>query len=792
MRSLTRLVNLAVLLLLLWSLLPTISNWSGWQFSQHDWDKDYQSSKVYWLMPGQSLNIDLPSNIKQLRVLLTPAINPGQQAVTTHAKIRYQLFSGDKKPVKTIEQNVVDEPLKYLVEYSDEHLPSRFFDEPTGWQASVSQYFFIAVEKDKPFSQLHIELLTEGMPIALRLYGLEEVPAQQRSIIWQRMNSSQREKVVADHVYPASLVPQQERLAALQHEWLPLGPRGVKGDDFETALLFTRPEQPEPEKVLAANSHILPQAGPEEYLGFYRNEAEGAVRLFCESLSEQPVEWLQLRYQQDFSTQIETLRWHQHLHEGVDVPALNAVFELSASTDCAVKLIKHEDERVLLSNKILGSNQLLPEQKLVFGLPERSRNLQPIKLDIRNLSTEQGRVGWQFFDSQQQPLMAGELALPMGNDPYERLAAPMAGKTLSQRNSVYLRAPAQAVRLEVSGFQGEALVTAFSRPYGLSYLRYPQLGRSEWLQQLTLPKWYLIKPQPVTMAAEQRLRLIWQYRLLQQSEQGSEVSLWQPLEASDNRGKHGLFYRSNVNPAALQAYYPSRYFMALSGQRWQRLLLADPGKQQLSPSLVYQREHSEPQPIKLRIDNGPVIERWLVGAVGRIDLPTLKPGAHRIELLTPIEGQWYLNHGAIEDNVYQLANVYDMAKPITLNIDKQDVQETLTLRYFPRSQQKHRVKVRVSMAAPLAVSENYTVLQREYVIESASTKQFAAALLDTEQHHINPAIALHVLLGADLPRGNYQIHISSDAEQAGYIQAGFRKDTLDHRIEHFYEGENAI
>ncbi|NQZ11880.1 MAG: hypothetical protein HRT35_32410, partial [Algicola sp.] len=677
MRWLGRLILLVVLGWFAFGAVNSLLQWQGWRTSTVlDWEQDFTAYPVFWLDGQQLLVFDIPANAEQVRVQLTPTFDSATNtandstAVNTSSsseyRVHYQLFNDTGV--------VTDEATRhYLLDQTLEvvepgQIPDRFFERPDGQGAQLTSGFFIDNRRGEPVRRLTLGLQQNNLAVAgvvgnvggvaVRVSVLERKNEQDLPILWQRMHRDKRLALMAENIYPAELVSEEQRRTALQYSWLPLGPEGIEGEEYKAATLFIKKliVTSVDEHAVFTRNHML--ASPKQVFTFFQTGELTVDTLSCEALDGVPLDWLELLEQDPQNPQ--TLSRRIFIGADLDAPikleAKPVLYQIRTSALCQLRLIDQQGNPVDLPPKVQRSYLVNPES-LVFALAVQGKAVQPIRLDVRGLLVNglavngigtQGGIDWQVQDKDGNNILSGNLDLLPVQDMFEALPISTNEEQLFSKHSTFILAPAAGVKLVVQSADAQALVSVFTRPLNLSYKddfdQGSLHGKAEDILQgksqrkaQELPQWFMLLPKGANrLKADGLTRLIYRQqrpKLPDVVEPG--LSQWQALKSVDDPPTYPLFVGQS-NAAKIDSVTVAANYQLIEGATvagtevgFSANFVVDRQAKTLSPKLVYVQPSPKVQKVQVSID-GKTFDYWLGAQAGQITLPSINVGEHHI------------------------------------------------------------------------------------------------------------------------------------------------------------------
>ncbi len=793
---------------------------NAWNNQSVVWDHDFVSYPVYWAQPGTPLVFDLPANALQYRVLVTPGLQGYQEDASFD--MRFEITDQDGNTAKQFVRRYIvrhDQRENVPLVYNETPvlMPLRFFDKPDGQPAAITESFFIDKLKNASYTRLTVTLSKDFLwPVAIRVNALEQNKASDIPVLWQRMHSDEKQQIMEDHIYPASLVPENERRTALKYHWLPLGPHGTLHEDYVTGQLFNYKnltDVPPPPSYLAPQYLI---AGPDKYAAFFRAPFDDINSLTCTTdENDQQPGWLNIRFQPDGS--VEQQLFHltgDALNAPWSLPANSGHFTLSAAEPCLITLYDSQQQSFIPEANLLRGYITQPNNKLHYSLSNLATNPQPLRIDLRLLhqissdsTDEQPILNWVLLDKNQSVINTGNIYPIQYPSPWESLVSPKGNESLQQKSSRYLVAPANATELILTASH-PTLINLYTRPIELPYTVNSVFTRSISRTINQQPKWFLVKPDNHQTIKTTWSRVFkWHYLPRQQHRTPEPtISEWVSLTPESADGLRKIFtphQASNYNTADEVLLNPGLFYTqkALEKQpdsanypfhaNWDTDVRTRDNSLTAFPNLVYIGSDDKPEKILIQIDEQPPVERWIYGQSGTLRLPEINKGPRRVTLKTTRnQRQWFSNYPPQKsDEMSRVLTVFPFKKTQHFIIEKVAVTDLVTFKYFPTYPNPHHLIIKLHLNKEITnptanngiTTSDHTVPTRKFLIDTKKRDPTVVLLNQQEQTILEP-FTLKFPLGTDLPKGEYMISIISSVPETGYIQAGYIRRTINDTI----------
>jgi hypothetical protein len=198
-----------------------------------------------------------------------------------------------------------------------------------------------------------------------------------------------------------------------------------------------------------------------------------------------------------------------------------------------------------------------------------------------------------------------------------------------------------------------------------------------------------------------------------------------------------------------------------------------PNDRQVSPTLLYIREHEAVEPVTLRIDGRVVYENTVTGYRGLFKLPPIASGVHNVMFNASKDTQWMISNAGAGRRGYNLRLSQQMGdKPMHFYYGKLDMQpEVLSVQI--QSNIHHRIlpmRMRVNISGKRRVGgpfQSWTLTEREF--EIAPDASDPVVVFGTKDELLDSTATLYIPIGDDFPLGHYRIELELVDGPASYV-----------------------
>ena len=201
---------------------------------------------------------------------------------------------------------------------------------------------------------------------------------------------------------------------------------------------------------------------------------------------------------------------------------------------------------------------------------------------------------------------------------------------------------------------------------------------------------------------------------------------------------------------------------------------------------------AKPHRIEVQIDDQHPQEYWLAARAGLLRLPTLSAGIHRLAIDGGEGIQWHLNHQAKpQAQAKRVRRAYPVGQQLYFDVVKSERRQWITLRWFARTLQAHRLTVQLVRDFPAGQYPDHTVPIRSFDIVP-KPGQSDVAWLDQAEGSLAAGVSLGFALAPDLPKGRYRLKVTTDIPDAGLLQAVYHSRNAPIQAEHYTEVPDAL
>jgi hypothetical protein len=682
------------------------------------------------------------------------------------------------------------------------------------------------------------------LSIAVRVYQQFNYPDYKRKIRWQRKARKTKEHLARGNIYPVDLLTESEKRNLAAAEWEVLAPQGVPGRDFRRETVYTLKEITgipiyPIETWTDIESGVL-YAGPSLKGIIPLPETGGAFRFYFTKIdiTDAPektdsngdavsrdisltwygrkpgsIESYTLQLQPD---QTNMTTFQANLPGGlVEIQSPEKVSITVESQTAQNKAIDITPHGLYLKSYLCWKNS--PLEYNVFHTANRSI---PFRIDLRALLADkkgnaaapasQGEhppqwVTYQMLDKKKVVLEEGKLSVEAIPSLYDRPTNGDTMRSVSEKYSHYLLVPPEVKKLRFIDNAEPVLVSVFNRPPGLRrHARVPEDDFAFHRQDETRKTrdWFMLKP-----VNHQELEqhgsvtgLLIQPRPPQTAEHllSGDYRWEAPINTTPVWGRLLLVKRDNPippKPDLLPLLYreipvkepgvaasPATYTFREQHQPEETAQVSEPTP--VEPEMVFYNPGGKLRQIRLQIDEAPYWEGQIGGTGGKLRLPPLPVGRHRLKATGPPGTRLWINGtqpkipaspSATEIPLYFLRLVYKLdSRSQTFQFNKEMPEEMLGFQVFSpvsRTGQSHHVSLQVDVNAKRRSTakryDDWTILHRTYHIRSAGGQ--GSPLLYTGGLRLDEGQTAFFPLGTDIAPGPLKVTLTFTGSPGHYI-----------------------
>jgi len=644
---------------------------------------------------------------------------------------------------------------------------------------------FRLLSKDKPVSD-----------VALRLYIYLEHETEQPGYLWRRLSDKQKTRLTKGNVYEHELLAEEEKRNLIQRTWIPLGPLGADGKDYQSRKLYILQE--------SEGEAVDFDAQP---FGFYIKEGHrgivpvpeegGKIRLEFLNMSGRSPKDIHLRWygrglglRKDY-----TVSWKDEKNTGFEEIFLGGMIEISPSDNITVKVFilngKEETDitPVPLYVRSFITASGLPVEYKIHHTGDRPT---PFKVVFRYRIPQQkdGNPGspryadYRLLDKDGGTIKSGSIPLMMKSDPiplavglslYDGIAGNPADMDISDPavSNFYIPDAVNSISFS-SG--AELLVAAYTRPDGMTRdVNVPEDYYAATAQEEKQPGWFAVRPANYKslVSGGRSMLITTQPRPAEDNEDlVAGRYLWEDLNLGGGRPSRYILSAEAIADTG-RSNKESYYSLLSPNHNMTVEFVPIAGLAKISPTLIYLRKSPEPVSIKFFLDNKLHYETRIAGTRGNIELPPIKFGRHNIRVEAQGQAEFYLNNIEGGETVFFKRFVSRLDKKgLDFIYNKQTPSdELLSARFYSPSKNMERNTILASIdSGKFILSEpvdSWTFTRQRFSIKPDNSGR--TAVLNTYNDYLENGQLFFIRFGSDLAPGNYHLHFKLESGTGGYL-----------------------
>ena len=684
---------------------------------------------------------------------------------------------------------------------------SYYRDKTTG--KHMTRHFFYGLEQlpaNAAVMRINLNRMAEPVMLRLRLAkadpGVSDVivrvyqpnPAadHRMAAAWQRLSVAKREFMARGNVFGPQMLRDREIRNLLRNRHQPVGPRGVRGEDYEDRVIYSLGFE-EDDLIDDYRDDIVP-AGlfVDHWLRATVPVPEGGARV---ALAFTPVGgWLpggaevRLRWYGRGPAQRSERRVHlsagDNTVEGFYDGGLLEIIAQHPLTFQARLMPSQDDERDADGPFNLRAYLAMPESPVDYAIDHIAGVATPFRVDLRAFTALPDQpaqpaarsVRYQLLNSRGGVVKAGLLMLEPQWSLYDRFGGDISGERLTEAARYYFDLPPSVATVRFHA-DTPALINAYTRPADLMrHMRLPEDHYPDIGDEQRQPAWFLVRP-----VDEDRLVSLNRSALLELHRRPPQDDLeilagrydWKSFQPEGAwLARHVLTPRDRQTVLRDEALGTT--FREVSNTGVNDLELRDlPAISQVRPSLLYVREDERPMAVTVTLDGVPVIERQMAGRRGEITLPATGVGVHRLSITAgDAQARWLINHAGAGEAAYLKRLVHRIPRNgLTYLFEKTAAEEVLSARFFMPHDHRQRARLNITIDAvqPRGIGpfRGWTFTDRLNDVRPGDGEP--VVVWNTRSELVSEGQPVFVPLADDLPPGLYRIRVQLEEDVPGYF-----------------------
>ena len=620
---------------------------------------------------------------------------------------------------------------------------------------------------------------------AIRVYERRPIREGRVFAAWERLSVKDKALLARSSVFETSLLSSNEKAWLIRNNWLPIGPSGVGGVEYNTRVLITQGDGFEAASVPAPSGNSGLYLDAKRRVTLELPEGGGRVRFTVEALdgplvgglhvvSHQPTPAGEVR--RAYPLTGETAQFEDNFDGGM----------LELSTEAPVRLrvylLAENDQFREISDQVnrLRAYALTPVNPLRYLVTTLDAEATPLRLVLRCACSAVGEtqsepvdVHYVISGRDQTIIREGWISVATDPSPYDRLSESPA-LPLSVPTEIIFNLPKGAASVSLFS-DAPVFAYGFTRPLGVSGLvMIPEDRFASKDTDESRRTWFYLRPENwEAMIVHRRAPFL--EAPSRPPEPDPEISAgrydWEQfLPRGEWLGREMLIPADNATLPRPEALAAS--FVSIPLGQEQRLSIATRmGSPKVEMDLVYKKPEAKPVTITVQIDGKAVVSQTAVGTVGSFALPPIDAGIHRVVVDGPAGTTVFLNN--VESHPASLTRRLAIRLPVgetVFEVEKQtDAEELMVVRVFPSTNKERQTLsfILEDPVRPIGPVSDWTQAERTYSIR-VGTGAKDVAVLGTVQM-VGPERRFVVPLGADLPAGSYTLRVVLEGGDEPYL-----------------------
>lgn len=619
----------------------------------------------------------------------------------------------------------------------------------------------------------HVDAEVSGA--ALRVYERRPIREGRVLAAWERLNPENQALLARSSVFAAQLLTADERAWLIRNNWLPIGPVGVAGVDYNIRTLITLSDGTSGVLVPSPRTSNGVYVDAERRVTLELPEGGGRVRFVVEIPAGSPAESLTVvSYQRQPEGNVRRAYPLTGEAAQFEDEFSGSMLEVSAEAPLRLRafLLTEGDEARELTDEVnrVRAYTLLPMDPLHYAVTTIDTAPTPFRLVLRcecatdrNKRAEPVEVQYVVSASDNTIIREGWIPVATEASPYDRLSDSPA-LPLSIPTEVFFNLPEEAAK--VSLFSDAPVVAyAFTRPPDVPrHFMIPEDSLADDNIEVSSRTWFYLRPEGWdAMNSEGRAPLV--EAPARPTEPDPEIAAgrydWEQFLPEGDWLARELLIPASDDTVPRPEALASSYVSIPIGQEQRLDFPSRLGSQVVEPELVYMKPEAEPASIAVWVDGQEVFRGTAIGTRGSLLLPALKTGTRRVVVESSNDISVFMNN--IENRPVSLRRRQAIRLPMgqtVFQIEKRTQAEELVVARVFLSADAGRQTLRVfleDLVRPFGPVNEWTLAEREYSI-ATGTGAPDVAVLSSDQM-VGPERRFTVSLGADLPAGKYTLRV---------------------------------
>ncbi|MBT8329990.1 MAG: hypothetical protein KJN87_09815 [Desulfofustis sp.] len=750
-----------------------------------------RTSLGYVLREKQWVEFSLPKNIDRLK-FVTQATVPAALAVegaTFTYGVEYQIIGDNDAPLYHNIYHHTTRVSRFIDEGSEKpYTASMYLDPeliPADGRVLVLNSRSWAGDTEAKSIRIRLRGPQQGLSDALlRTYQLLHSEVPEDLTAWQRLSIYRRERLARGNVYPHGFLSDQEKSILLSNRWEPLGPLGIAGVDYDVRRLYTLKEVSDTPWVWQ-EQEVAPDIAADRVMTFSTADTGGWLRV---SFTRLPG----FEYQDN---EVAEMNWYgssinerdrKLLAMSAEPKTITTVgftpglLELRAQSPYLVDFEKQDGEEWIHWRPLrlyAPTHLCTSEDQLEFKIAHHNTATTPLRVTLRApldvSDSDDLTISYELLGP---TAITNTLTVSTTPSLYDRITSRGEEKKVSEPSVFYLQVPVPFTAIRFTSSRPILVSVATRSPELVHQTRVPvDVSSHSRSDPERLSAWFSIRPADYQQRYKtQKTRLVF----IQQRPPVDDPDLllgnylYESLRPSSNwSGRHLLLPPDPKTP--LRAPNPqSVYHPLLPGSAAVQLHSSNPLRI-LSPSLIYINKNRTPAALRISVDGEHYFSSRLFGSTGKVQLPPLAIGPHRMKISINADVQLLMNYlkRAEPGHILRFAT-HLPEKQVHFDYTKtREDRDRLSFLYFSSSTSEPST-IQVTLedahgAEHLVVHDQFTLTNRRF--EISPTETAPVIVFNSGETRLGGGQRFFFPIGADIPPGSYRIVVNLEQGPGGYL-----------------------
>lgn len=705
-------------------------------------DKD-----IYFLIPNRAFKIRILSNINIPK-------DKADRKIPFSYSIKYDLLDKDNN---ILFSNIYTHYTKVLeLIKDDKKIYSKFYLN-SDYVPSLSRQFFINFKKIKGAIKIRLsieQLDKDSKDIVLRTYYLVKNIGLNTEDAWSRLDYKNKKNLAEGNIYGYQLLTKKEKKELLSTMWRPLGPLGIKDQDYYSKILYNRDNNDEFQELLSTNKQLLNP--PKRFVYNLEKSKSYYLKTF---LYDNEKTNITINYYDKNNTLFSRNYIQQ---EDEDIIQINnnddeGTLEIFSDKSIWLNLFDKNDTKID-RKKILQKNFLLTkENPLRFRISHLDDLSTPLRLTYRSIKESQDvKIYIQIGDKKYT------LDVNSTQSIYDTiLDKKLQEEKIFHQSVKYFDIKSDIKDIILSSSSDMLINVAVIPPSIAKTIIYKDDDKQ------ILSNWFTINP-------INNFKAIWVSKQKNSStikEKTIKLSHNELKTTSLQISKVLLIKRENNTP--LQFYHYNMIYTPIQkNKKTAGFFKLAKGLTKISSHIIYKKLNNKKESIYIYINGKKVYQEEIYNKHGIIYIPILKDKKAKIEIKTEGDIKFWINKFIkTEDNeLFIKRYVYDVDNSISFKVHKKS-EESLVLSfklYTNKNIKKLSIKATLNgIKRDDNSSKHFTLKNRKYEIENNLFKESYDFIY--QDGKVAEMQTIFFTLGDDIKEGDYTITLSNEQNLPIYI-----------------------